>query len=279
MWNSLKTTLLLASLTGLLVLLGGAVGGQQGMVLMLVMSAVMNLGTWWFSDSIVLRTSGAVPITDPRLRWLDEDVAELARAAGMPKPRVFIVPNEPSPNAFATGRDPEHGVVAVTAGLLHALDRREIRGVLAHELGHIANRDTLVSAVAATVAGTITFLARLAMWTGDRDRDTNPLAVLALAVLAPVAALVLRMMVSRTREYGADERAAELTGDPEGLALALEGLASGARRAPMHSGGEATHYIVQRFTGGLGQLFSTHPPIEERVRRLRALGGRGAARR
>jgi heat shock protein HtpX len=271
MFNTLKTTLLLASLTGLLVSIGGAVAGQDGMVMMLLVSAVMNLGTWWFSDAIVLRTSGAVPITDPRLAWLERDVEELARAAGIPKPRLFLVPHEASPNAFATGRDPAHGVVAVTAGLLHNLDRREVRGVLAHELGHIANRDTLVSAVAATIAGTITFVARMAMWTGSNDRDANPLATLAMALLAPIAALVLRMMVSRTREYGADAEAARLTGDPEGLALALERLAFGAHRAPMHTGGEATHYIVQRFTGGLGQLLSTHPPIEERVRRLRMM--------
>lgn len=172
--------------------------------MMLSVSAVMNFGTWWFSDAIVLRTSGAVPITDPRLARLERYVEDFARAAGIPKPRVILVPDEPSPNAFATGRDPAHGVVAVTAGLLHNLDRREVRGVLAHELGHIANRDTLVSAVAATIAGTITFLARMVMGTGTREEDANPLATLAMALLAPFAALVLRLMVSRTREYAAE---------------------------------------------------------------------------
>jgi heat shock protein HtpX len=271
MWNSLKTTLLLASLTGLLMAVGGAVGGTQGMVWMLLVSGGMNLGAWWFSDTLVLKTSGAVPITDPRLAWLEQDVAELAERAGIPKPRVFLVPHERSPNAFATGRSPDRGVVAVTAGLVQLLDRREIRGVLAHELGHIANRDTLISSVAATIAGALTFVARLAFWTGGNDRETHPLVGIAMIVLAPIAAAVIQMAVSRTREYGADAWAANLTGDPEGLALALGRLTSGTQRAPLQSGNQATHYIVHGFGGGMGRWFSTHPPIEERIRRLQAM--------
>lgn len=274
MSNTLKTTALLGAMTGLLLLLGQQLGGTSGMLAMLVVSAIMNLASWFFSDRIVLATSGAVPIEDPRLRWLEEDVADLARRAGMPMPRVFLVPHEASPNAFATGRDPAHGVVAVTAGLLNTLDRRQIRGVLAHELGHIRNRDTLTSAVSATLAGAISFLGRMAWWLpigGDDDEGGNPIGGLVMAILAPLAATVIHLMISRTREYAADRAAAELTGDPEGLAQALERLAFGAARMPMHTGSEQTHYIVHGFAGGLAGLFSTHPPIEERVARLRAL--------
>lgn len=271
--NFLKTTALLTGLTLLFVFLGAQLGGTQGMVGMFVVAAVMNLGTWFFSDQIVLRTSGAQPIDDPRLRWIEEDVAEIAQKAGIPKPAVYWVPHERSPNAFATGRSPSKGVVAVTAGLLERLDRRQIRGVLAHEIGHIAHRDTLTSAIAATLAGAIAMLGRMAFWFGGSrdDRGGGALFGLVAMIVAPLAAMVLRSMISKTREYAADERAAALTGDPEGLAQALEGLAYGGQRTPMHTGSEATHYIVQRFGGSAIQsLFSTHPPIEERVKRLRA---------
>jgi heat shock protein HtpX len=190
---------------------------------------------------------------------------------------VFLVPNEGSPNAFATGRSPEKGVVAVTAGLLNTLDRREVRGVLAHELGHIANRDTLVSAVAATIAGAISQLAHMLQWAmifgggrSDEDRP-HPIVSLVIIIVAPLAAGMIHMMISRTREYGADRYAAQLTGDPGALASGLERLAFGGARIPMHTGNESTHYIVNNFAGGLGRLFSTHPPIEERVKRLRAM--------
>lgn len=275
MFNTLKTTFLLGSLTGLLMAAGYGLGGAQGMQMMLVVSAVMNLGTWFFSDTIVLRTSGAVPIEDPRLRWLEDDVADLAKRAGIPAPRVYVVPNELSPNAFATGRSPSHGVVAVTAGLLQTLDRRQIRGVLAHELGHIQNRDTLISAVAATVAGAISNLAHMAMWFGmggrrDEDRG-NPFVALLVMLLAPIAATMIHMAISRTREYGADASAAAMTGDPNGLADALERISNGGARHPMETGTPSTHYIANNFAGGMGKLFSTHPPMEERVARLRAM--------
>lgn len=275
MFNALKTTLLLGSLTGLLMAAGYGLGGAHGMQVMLVVSALMNLGTWFFSDSLVLATSGAVPIEDPRLRWLEDDVADLAQRAGMPKPRVFVVPREMSPNAFATGRSPEKGVVAVTAGLLQTLDRRQIRGVLAHELGHIKNRDTLISAVAATVAGAISNMAHMAMWFGvggrrDDDRG-NPLVALLIMIVAPIAATMIHLAISRTREYGADATAAQITGDPQGLADALERIAYGGERHPMATGTPSTHYIANNFAGGMGKLFSTHPPMEERVARLRAM--------
>lgn len=268
MENTLKTTLLLGALTGLFVLVGGALGGQQGMWMMLAVAGVMNLGTWFFADTMVIRWSGAVPLTDPRLAWLVDDVRDLAQRAGMPMPKVYIVPHERSPNAFATGRSPSKGVVAVTAGLLETLDRRQIRGVLAHELGHIAHRDTLVSAVAATLAGALTIGARMVMF-GGRDRDVNPAVAIALAILAPLAAVVMRMAISRTREYGADARAAAITGDPEGLAQALERISGRQVSVPMHTGSESVHYISDGFGGTMGKLLSTHPPVDERIRRLR----------
>ncbi len=276
LFNTLKTTLLLASLTGLMLAAGYGLGGATGMQIMLVVSAVMNLGTWFFSDAIVLRTSGAVPIEDPRLRWIEDDVAELSQRLGIPAPRVFIVPHEMSPNAFATGRSPSRGVVAVTAGLLQVLDRRQVRGVLAHELGHIGNRDTLVSAVAATIAGAITYMANMSMWFGvgghhDDEERANPIVAIAIALLAPLAAGLIHMAISRTREYGADARAAETTGDPSALADALERIAYNGAAHPMETGTPATHYIANNFAGGLGNLFSTHPPMEERVARLRAM--------
>ncbi len=270
--NTLKTTLLLGLMTGLVMAVGGALGGQNGIMIAFAFAAMMNLGTWFFADRIVLATSGAKPIDDPSLRWVEQDVEDLARRAGIPKPRVFWVPTEMSPNAFATGRSPSKGVVAVTAGLVRTLDRRQVRGVLAHEIGHIAHRDTLVSAVAATMAGAISMLARSFMWFGgsrDREGGGNPILGLVMMIVAPLMAAMIHMAVSRTREYMADRYAADLTGDPEGLASALEALAYGTARIPMHTGSEATHYIVPGLPGGLARLFSTHPPMEERIRRLR----------
>lgn len=265
--NYLKTTLLLGSLTGLLMAIGYAIGGQMGMTLMLLVSAGMNLFTWFFSDSMVIRSTGAVEIPYEDLPWLHDDIAELAKKANMPKPRILWTP-DPSPNAFATGRSPSKGVVAVTAGLLETLDRREIRGVMAHELGHIKNRDTLISAIAATIAGAITWAAYSVMF---GSRNVNIFVRLGLMILAPMAAMVLRMAISRTREYAADKRAAQLTGDPNGLADALEGLSSGVQRQPAMAGQESVHMAVNGFTGGMSAWMSTHPPTEERVRRLRQM--------
>ncbi|MEM7245321.1 MAG: M48 family metalloprotease, partial [Acidobacteriota bacterium] len=234
-----------------------------------------NFGSWFFSDTIVLKSAGVVPVPEGQLDWLREDLVELSARANMPVPQLYLQPHEASPNAFATGRSPAKGVVAVTAGLLNTLDRREVRGVLAHELGHIKNRDTLVSAVAATIAGAITFLASFARFGAfgrGRQGGSNPLVLLIMSMLAPLAAMVIRMAISRTREYGADRRAAELTGDPEGLALALEGLSRGVTRRPMErQQAQSVHFIVHGFTGGLSKLMSTHPPIPERARRLREM--------
>lgn len=268
--NALKTTLLLAAMTGFLIAMGGLVAGRSGMLLMLVVSAVMNLGTWFFADTMVIRSTGAqeVPVGG-QLDWLHEDIAMLAERAGIPKPRLYITA-DPSPNAFATGRSPSKGVVAVTRGLLQTLDRREIRGVLAHEIGHIAHRDTLISAVAATMAGVISWLSYSLMY--SRDSERNPILAMGAMILAPIAATILRMAISRTREYAADRRAAEISGDPEGLAMALEGLSRGVQRRPMRNAAASNvHMVVNGFAGGMAELMSTHPPIEERVRRLREM--------
>lgn len=282
MWNFMKTTALLGAMSALMVLVGGIAGGGltrgdwrgavAGMVVMLVVATVMNFGTWFFADTLVIKSTHAIPVPDDKIPWLHEDLAEVAKNAGIPTPRLYLVPTEHSPNAFATGRSPKKGIVAVTAGLLETMDRRQIKGVIAHECGHIKNRDTLVSAIAATLAGVITFAAygmRFAM-----GRNRNVLVDIAIAVVAPLAALVLRMMISRTREYGADRRAAQFTGDPEGLASALESLRGGVQRVPMtNDAARNVHHIVNGFSGGLGRLLSTHPPIDKRVAALRALSG------
>ncbi len=275
MLNTLKTTALLAFLSSILVAIGYGFGGTSGMALMLGVSFVINFGTWFFADTIVIKTTGAIPVDRGQLGWLHDEVEDLAKRANMPTPRLYIVPHEQSPNAFATGRSPSKGVVAVTAGLLQTLSRREVRGVLAHELGHIKNRDTLVSAIAATMAGVISFAARMAMFSGSR-RSRNPLLGIVIMIAAPLAAVVLRMMISRTREYGADRRAAQITGDPEGLAMALEGLSRGTTRHPMQNHvAQNVHFIVNGFAGRLGRLMSTHPPTEKQVAKLRAMEDHG----
>lgn len=266
--NYVKTAMLLGLMSVFLVAMGGMVGGRTGMTLMLVVAGVMNLGSWFFSDTLVLRTTGAQPVPRDQLPWLHEDLEELARTAGIPTPKLYYTA-ERSPNAFATGRTPSKGVVAVTQGLLDNLSRREIKGVLAHELGHIQNRDTLISAVAGTMAGAIGYAAHMLMW--SRDRDTPFVLKLAVMFLAPMAAGLLQMAISRSREYGADRRAAELTGDPEGLALALGALSGGVRRRPMQMHAEHVHMIVNGFSADARAWGSTHPPIEERIRRLRAM--------
>lgn len=273
--NALKTTALLGLLTGFLLLIGGLVGGRDGILVMLVVSAVMNFGTWFFADTIVLRTTGAQPVPrGGRLDWLHQDLDDLAHNAGIPTPQLYMTA-DPSPNAFATGRSPSKGVVAVTQGLLNTLDRREIRGVLAHEIGHIANRDTLINAVAATVAGAITWAAYMVMY--SRDRDIHPAVRILVMLLAPIAATIIRMAISRTREYSADRYAAEISGDPEGLARALAGLARGVQRQPMHQpAAQSVHMIVNGLSNdamgsGLASWMSTHPPIEERIRKLQQM--------
>ena len=281
MSNILKTGLLLAVLTVMLVLLGGALGGQQGMMIAFFLALAMNFVSYWFSDKIVLAAYGAKPIDEAAAPRLYAIVHRLATRAGIPMPRVYLIPSE-TPNAFATGRNPQHAVVAVTEGIMRILDEEELEGVLAHELSHVKNRDVLISTVAATLAGAITYLAHMAQWAamfGGRGRDddeggSNPIAMILLAVLAPIAALLVQMAVSRTREFQADATGARVAGRPWGLAKALEKLQMANQAVPMANATPATAhlFIVNPLSGQtLLRLFSTHPPLEERIARLRAM--------
>ncbi len=277
--NYVKTALLLGLLTGLIVLCGGAMGGRSGMVIALVLAAVMNLGSYWFSDKIVLAMYRAQPVSEAEAPRLFSIVQRLTARAGLPMPRIYVLP-ERAPNAFATGRNPSHAALAVTAGLLEMMDDEELEGVIAHELGHVRNRDILISSIAATIAGAITMLASMARWAaifggfGGRDeRDGEgggALGLLFMAILAPIAAVIIQMAVSRSREYAADATGARFAGTPAGLARALEKLGRASERIPMDANPATSHmFIVKPFSGrALLNLFSTHPPIEERIRRL-----------
>jgi heat shock protein HtpX len=276
-----KTGLLLAVLTAMLVLIGGAIGGQQGMVIAFVIALAMNFFSYWFSDKIVLAAYGAKPIDEAEAPRLYAIVHRLATRAGIPMPRVYLVPSE-TPNAFATGRNPQHAVVAVTEGIMRILDEEELEGVLAHELSHVKNRDILISTIAATLAGAITYLAHMAQWAamfGGRSRDddeggSNPIAMILLAILAPIAAMLVQMAVSRSREFQADATGAQVAGKPWGLAKALEKLQMANEAVPMADATPATAhlFIVNPLSGQtLMRLFSTHPPLEERIARLRAM--------
>jgi heat shock protein HtpX len=281
MSNVFKTGLLLAVLTAMLVLIGGAIGGQQGMVIAFVIALGMNFVSYWFSDKIVLAAYGAQPIDEAAAPRLYAIVRRLATRAGIPMPRVYLLPSE-TPNAFATGRNPQHAVVAVTDGIMRILDEEELEGVLAHELSHVKNRDVLISTIAATLAGAITYLAHMAQWAamfGGRSRDdeeggSNPIAMILLAILAPIAALLVQMAVSRSREFQADATGAQVAGRSGGLAKALEKLQMANQAMPMaHATPATAHlFIVNPLSGEtLMRLFSTHPPLEERIARLRAM--------
>ena len=281
MSNVLKTGLLLAVLTVMLVLIGGAVGGRQGMLIAFFIAVVMNFVSYWFSDKMVLAAYGAQPIEEASAPRLYAIVHRLATRAGIPMPRVYMIPSE-TPNAFATGRNPEHAVVAVTEGIMRILDEEELEGVLAHELSHVKNRDMLISTIAATLAGAITYLAHMAQWAamfGGRGRDddeggSNPLAMILLAILAPIAALLVQMAVSRSREFQADATGAKVAGKSWGLMKALEKLQMANQQMPMADATPATAhlFIVNPLSGAtLSRLFSTHPPLEERIARLRAM--------
>jgi len=281
--NRTKTFMLLAVLTALFLWIGQALGGQGGLVLAIVFAAVMNFSAYWFSDKIVLRMNGAREVTEAQAPELFRIVGNLSLKAGLPMPRVYVIP-ESAPNAFATGRDPEHAAVAVTQGLLGALNGEELEGVLAHELAHVRNRDTLVMAVAATLAGALSMLANMAMWATlfgggrDSDGDDGPGAFGGLVgiIVAPIAAMLIQMAISRSREYMADEFAGRLTGNPLALASALRRIESWSRRIPYGGGSPATAhlFIINPFTsGGLAQLFSTHPSTALRVQRLEAMVG------
>ena len=276
--NYLKTAMLLGLLTGLIVTMGGIVGGKSGMVMALAFAGVMNFASYWFSDKIVLAMYRAKPVTEQQAPRVHAIVDRLVARAGLPKPAVYVLP-EAAPNAFATGRNPSHAAVAVTEGMLQAMSEEEVEGVIAHELAHVKNRDILIASVAATIAGAVTMLAHMAQWgamfaghRGDDREGSNPLAMLAMALVAPIAAAIIQMAVSRSREFAADATGAQITGNPEGLARALEKLGTYNKRIPMKAGSPATAhmFIVNPFSArGLANLFSTHPPIEERIRRLR----------
>jgi heat shock protein HtpX len=281
MSNVFKTGLLLAVLTAMLVLLGGAFGGQQGMIVAFVIALAMNFFSYWFSDKIVLKMYGAQPITEAQAPRLYAIVRRLATRAQIPMPPVYLIPTD-TPNAFATGRNPEHAAVAVTEGIMRILDEDELEGVLAHELSHVKNRDVLISTIAATLAGAITYLAHMLQWGAmfggrsgdDDDGGSNPIAALALAIVAPLAAMLVQMAVSRAREFEADATGARLAGRSRGLAGALQKLEVASQALPMQANPATAHlFIVNPLSGqSLMRLFSTHPPVEERVARLRMMG-------
>ncbi|OGP81116.1 MAG: protease HtpX [Deltaproteobacteria bacterium RBG_16_64_85] len=281
MSNTLKTGLLLAVLTALFLLIGNAVGGQNGMVMAFGLAVLMNFGAYWFSDKIVLRMYGAKEVSEAEAPQLHGVVRRISLAAGLPMPKVYLIPTD-SPNAFATGRNPEHAAVAVTEGILRLLSPDELEGVLAHEMAHVRNRDILVGTVAATLAGAVMMLARFAQFAaifggGGRDRDEEGgggiVGMLFLAIVAPIGAMLIQMAVSRSREYLADETGAKFCGKPLSLARALEKISGISREVPMDATPATAHmFIVSPLTGkGVLSMFSTHPPVEKRVERLRSM--------
>lgn len=279
MENKIKTFLLLAGLTVFLVFMGKVIGGRGGMYVAFLLALAMNFFSYWFSDKIVLKMYGAQEVTPAEAPELHRMVEDLCREAGIPKPRVYIIPDD-SPNAFATGRNPEHAAVAATQGIMRILTPEELKGVLAHEIGHVRNRDILISTIAATMAGAIMILADMARFAaifgGSRDDDEGGgiIGVIVMSIVAPLAAMLIQMAISRSREYLADETGAHLAHNPQSLASALGKLARGVEQRPMDTATPATAhmFIVNPLTGGsLMNLFSTHPPIEERIARLRAM--------
>lgn len=272
MSNVFKTTVLLAGLSALLLVIGQLLGGQQGMLIALVFAAGINFGSYWFSDRVVLRMYRAREV--PQDHRLHRITAQLAQRANLPMPKVYVIPN-PAPNAFATGRNPEHAAVAATEGILQLLDDEELAGVLAHELAHVKHRDILISSVAATIAAAIMFVTRFALFFGGgrRNRDVHPVILIGMLILAPLAAMLIQAAISRSREFGADAGGAAIVGSPRGLANALQKLEAGVRQRPMQDANPATAhmFIVKPFSGrGVVSLFSTHPPTEQRVARLLA---------
>lgn len=269
----IRTTALLAGLTGLLVVIGALIGGPDTALMFLFIALAINLGTWFFSDKLALKMSGAQPMEESQAPKIYAMVRELTDNAKMPMPRLYVIP-QAQPNAFATGRSPSKSAVAVTAGITRLLSPDELRGVIAHELAHIQNRDTLTQSVAAAIGGAITYLAYMLLWFGGDDESPfGMIGALALVLLAPIAATIIQLAISRQREYSADATGAQISGNPESLASALMRLEEGAKATPMDVN-QATEcmYIVKPLSGkGVASLFSTHPPIEERVRRLRQM--------
>ncbi|MBI3752469.1 MAG: zinc metalloprotease HtpX [Deltaproteobacteria bacterium] len=283
--NSLKTTILLAVLTAILVFAGDAIGGRGGAITALVLAGVMNFGAYWFSDKIVLMMNGAKEVSEAEAPELYAITRDLTMKAGLPMPKVYIMEND-TPNAFATGRNPHHAAVAATTGIMQILTQEELSGVIGHELAHIQHRDILISTIAATIAGAISYLAYMAQWAAmfgssrDDERGGNPIALIVMMIVAPLAAMIIQMAISRSREYAADEGGARITGNPLSLANALRKLEYANKRIPMVEANNATAhlFIVSPLSfggsgGSLLRLFSTHPPIEERIKRLEAMAG------
>lgn len=280
MGNQLKTAVLLGALTALIILIGNLIGGRSGMVIAFILAMVMNIGAYWFSDKIVLSMYRAREVNEHQARELYSIVRYLTERAGLPMPKVYIIPND-SPNAFATGRNPQHAVVAVTEGLLQLMNREELAGVLAHELAHVRNRDILISSIAATLAGAVMILANMAQWAaifgvGGRDDDEGGggfIGLIATAIIAPMAAGLIQMAISRSREYLADATGAKIVGRPEALASALTKLGRAGGKIPMQANPATAHmFIVNPLAGrNLANLFSTHPPLEDRIARLMAM--------
>jgi heat shock protein HtpX len=281
MSNMLKTTLFLALLTGLFMAVGGLLGGRGGMMTAFVLALVMNFVSYWFSDKIVLRMYRAQPLGESEAPVVHRIVRSLATRAGIPMPKLYLLPSE-APNAFATGRNPQHAAVAVTHGILRIMDETELEGVLAHELSHVLNRDILISTVAATIAGAISMVANMAQWgmmfggarhDDDEGHGTNPIALILTFILAPLAAMIIQMAVSRSREYQADASGAKLTRNPLGLASALGKLEQASRMVPMNANPSTAHlFIVNPLSGrSLMSLFATHPPVQDRIARLRSM--------
>ncbi len=277
--NAVKTTLLMTVLTVLLIFVGNLIGGNNGMVFAFVFALIMNFGSYWFSDKIVLAMYGAKEITQDQHPTIFEIVQDLTTRAGLPMPRIYMIDSE-QPNAFATGRDPQHAVVAVTAGIMRLMPKNEIRGVIAHELAHVKHRDILISSIAATIAGAITMLANMAQWamifggfggrSSNDDERGNPIAALVMMIVAPIAAMLVQMAISRSREYDADEGGAKISGDPMALAHALRRLEAAKNEIPMQATPATAHmFIINPLSGkSLMNMFSTHPPIDDRIARL-----------
>ncbi len=276
--NGLKTMMLMVMLTLLLVYGGAALGGRQGMTFALMIAFFMNFISYFFSDKIVLMMYRAKEVTESEAPVLYRIVRRLTQKAGMPMPKVYIIPDM-SPNAFATGRNPDHAAVAATEGIMQILTEEELAGVMAHELSHVLHRDILISTVAATIAGAISYLAQMAQWAmifgggRRRDDDGNPIAALVMMIVAPIAAMLIQLAISRAREYSADEGGAKLLGNPLALASALKKLTRGTQVIPMQTNPATSHmFIVNPLSGkGVVKLFSTHPPLEERIARLEAM--------
>lgn len=277
--NTLKTAVLMVGLTLVLLWAGAALGGKQGMTIALVFATMMNMFTYWFSDKIVLAMYGAKEVSEVEAPELYSLVRRLTQRAGLPMPRIYII-NQPQPNAFATGRNPKHAAVAVTTGIMRILSVEELEGVIGHELSHIKHRDILIGTVAATIAGAISYLAHMAQWAmifggrhDDRDEGANPLFMIVMMIIAPIAAMLIQMAISRSREYSADEGGARMVGNPRYLANALKKLHMASQQIPLQAEPATAHmFIVNPLSGGgLLKLFSTHPPIEERIARLEAM--------